>query len=153
MRGEAKRESCSIGLQVGPAERGVVIVVDEERHIAQSQGLRTSGKGHEHDGHQHRQEDQQLVAPEQHEFFPSLSQDFLHSGISDRRDSMSEMNTSSRENGTGFLAVIRTPASCSTASASRFCSSFSVTMCNRSPNSETREAPNFFFNAAKARSG
>src|SRR5262245_7008185 len=111
MRGKTKRESSSIGLQVGTAERGIVIVVHEKRHIAKPQRLRSAGQGHQDDRHEHREENQQFVAPEQHEFFPRLSQDFLHSGISDLRDSMSEMKTSSRENGTGFFDVILMPAS------------------------------------------
>src|SRR5262245_54751709 len=100
---KVKSQRGSIGLEVGAAERRVIVVVHQQRHIAQPQGLRTSGQRHQHNGHQHRQENQQLVAPEQHEFLQSLSPDFLHSGISDLRDSMSEMNTSSNENGIGFL--------------------------------------------------
>src|SRR5262249_28017003 len=99
------------------------------------------------------QHNQQLVPPEQHEFLPSLGQDLLHSGISDLRDSMSDMNTSSREKGTGCPATTRTPACASSALACCLWSSFSVTTCRRLPNKETREGPNFFFNAARARSG
>src|SRR5207302_6361599 len=129
------------------------LVVHEEQHVAQAHRLRASGEGHQNNGHEHRQKNKQPVAPEEHEFLPGLSHDFLHSGISDLRDSMSEMKTSSSENGTPFALAAETPASPSTVSASRFCSSFSTTTCNRSPNSETRDAPNFFFNAARARSG
>ena len=73
-----------------------------------------TGEAHQDDRHQHRQQDQQLVTPEQPEFLHRLGQDFLHSGISDLRDSMSEIKTSSSENGTGFLSVRTwTPASSS----------------------------------------
>src|SRR5262249_3644692 len=153
MRYETESESSSVGLEVGAAERRVVVVIDEERHIAQTQRLCASGEGHQYDGHQHCQHNQQLVPAEQHEFLPGLSEDFLHRGISDLRDSISEIKTSSSENSTGLSAAIRTPASRKTVPASRFCSSFCTTTCRRSPNKETREAPNFFFNAPRARSG
>ena len=117
VRCEVESESGSVSLQVGTAERRVVVVVNEQRHIAQAQRLSASGKRHQDDGHEHRQQNEQLVAPEQHEFLPGLSHDFLHSGISDLRDSMSEIKTSSSENGTPFALAAETPDARSTVTA------------------------------------
>ena len=69
MLGETKRQSSSIRFKVRPAERGVVVVIYQERYIAQPQRLRSSGQRHQDDGHEHGEHDKQLVPPEQHELF------------------------------------------------------------------------------------
>src|SRR5262249_53096391 len=136
-----------------PAERCVVVVVNQQPHVAEAQRLGASSQQHEHDGHQYGQQDQQLVAPEQPPLLDCLGQNLLHSGIADLRDSMSEINTSSSENSAGFQESTLTPALSSSAAASFCCASFSATRCSLSPKSDTRDAPNFFFRAVSARSG
>src|SRR5262249_28090896 len=139
--------------KVSAAERRVVVVVDQESYVAQPQRACYARQQHQHDRHQHCQQNEQLVAAKQREFLPSLGQDFLHSGISDLRDSMSEINTSSTETPTRFPKTIPTPPPLNAPPAARFSSSFCTTTCMRSPNSETRDGPNFFLSTASARSG